>query len=70
MTVCLSLQKTLNGDSAEQSKFKLDPVAYLADRGLSLPEEARKQLNNNVRAKDRAEPDWGIYITAVSKDVN
>jgi hypothetical protein len=70
MTFSLPIQSAINSDSAEQSKFMSDPVAYLAGKGLSLSDEARNQLENNVRAKAAADPDWGVYIMLSSKDEN
>ena len=70
MTISRPLEETLNGDSAEQSEFKRDPIAYLAEKGLSLSEEARKQLETNVKARAAARPDWETFICAGAQDIN
>ncbi|HMA48409.1 MAG TPA: hypothetical protein VKP60_01585 [Magnetospirillaceae bacterium] len=52
----------INGDPAEAKKFQEDPVAYLEAEGLHLPEDAKKQLRDNVKAHAANNPVWNVGV--------
>ena len=61
-----AIQETLNKDAQERKKFETDPVGYLESKGLSLPDEAKKQLIANVKAHTGAAARSAIWALGVA----
>ena len=52
----------LNNDPAELKKFHADPIGYLKNEGLELPESAQKQLLEHVKKNPGAKPTWNVGV--------
>lgn len=61
------IEDTLNSNPDEAKKFQADPVGYLEGKGVHLPEAAKTQLVENVKAHAGTTPKWNVGIMAASK---
>ncbi len=62
------IQETLQKDPQEREKFHADPVGYLEGKGLTLPDEAKKQLIDKVQGKGDQSPVWNVGIMSVGPE--
>ena len=60
MVIVQNIIDKLNNDPEELKKFHEDPVAYLRNEGLTLPEHAEKQLVEHVKKNPGAKPTWNV----------
>lgn len=60
-----TIQEKLNSSAEERKLFLADPAKYLKDNGVVLPDEAVKQLTQNIKLQDEgdgATPLWSVGV--------